>query len=395
MVHYCARHVAPERRFLLQITTPVPVAVVSQGISEGMMMGNAGTSVTSGSRPSVRRYLTTGGAIASAGILALSLVGAPSDLDRPRTEVRAVQLAAFTLPPAASPNAILKIFNSNQARLVIRLNQEAGGRNAEVTATGERTPVTVDSPTNNRKAEAAAFDASAAALPLLDPGPLGPFLALLNPGVLLLFGPLILGVILLCLPCALISFLSFIPSYFGIYLPVPALPLAAIATVEETAMVTPTLKIEDALVSDSAFASTATAGPEDATRASETASAGLSAPMLSSEATIDTKIDDLSAVTVTEADEGIEESMNETEATEVEEDSTTDENETRQTQTETARSTNDVDTAETDKVSTGATAATSSGPTAGSASDASSSASSSTDDNSSDGDSSGGESGGS
>jgi hypothetical protein len=347
-----------------------------------MMMGNARTSVSSGSRPSVRRYLTTGGAIASAGILALSLLVAP-DLDRPRTEVRAVQLAAFTLPPAVSPNAILKIFNSNQARLVIRLNQETGGRNAEVTATGERTPVTGDSPTNNRKAEAAAFDASSAALPLLDPGPLGPFLALLNPGVLLLFGPLILGVILLCLPCALISFLSFIPSYFGIYLPVPALPLAAIATVEETATVAPTLKIEDALVSDSAFASTATAGPEDATRASETASADLSAPMLSSETTIDTNIDDLSAVTGTEADEGIEESMTETEATEVEEDSTTDENETRQTQTETATSTNDVDTTETDKVS------------AGSASDASSSASSSTDDNSSDGDSSGGESSGS
>jgi hypothetical protein len=92
-------------------------------------------------------------------------------------------------------------------------------------------------------------------------GILSPFLSLVAPivGPLLLFGPLIVAVILICPPCALFDVLSYIPSYFGIYLPVPALALASTAMVGETATDAPTLK-SDSLVVDSAPAITATAG---------------------------------------------------------------------------------------------------------------------------------------
>jgi hypothetical protein len=58
-------------------------------------MTNSSASVKS--QPCARPYLTTSVAAASAGILAAGLVSVPTEVDVARTEVRAVQLAAFPL----------------------------------------------------------------------------------------------------------------------------------------------------------------------------------------------------------------------------------------------------------------------------------------------------------
>jgi hypothetical protein len=98
-------------------------------------MDNTGTSVTSehcarvSLRPSVRPYLAAGGAMAGAGILALGLVAAPPDVHGARTEVRAVQLAALTLPSTAPSAAILEKFVRNQAQISALVTRvvEGGG----------------------------------------------------------------------------------------------------------------------------------------------------------------------------------------------------------------------------------------------------------------------------
>ena len=89
-------------------------------------MGNASTSVVWGHcraglvmHRSVRPVLTGGVTVASAGILVVSLVAAPPDVNGAKTDVGAVQLAAVALPPAASPAAILEKFRSNQAQTVV------------------------------------------------------------------------------------------------------------------------------------------------------------------------------------------------------------------------------------------------------------------------------------
>jgi len=98
-------------------------------------MGNAHISVGSGHsagrfamRPFVRPRLTTGVTIASAGILALSLVTAPPHVNVARTEVRAVQIAAFALPPAA----LLEKFMGNQAQTVLPVIPVVGGGAADI-----------------------------------------------------------------------------------------------------------------------------------------------------------------------------------------------------------------------------------------------------------------------
>ena len=207
-------------------------------------MGYTSITVATRSWPSVRRHLTTGVTIASAGILTLGLVVVPPDSNA-RTEVRAVQLTAWTLPTAADGwGALLREFIGNQTNLLV----PAGG-NADVPAAAVDTPtpdaraqLTADSLTDPavspEKADAAALAATTTALPIPPiPAPLLPII-----GPILLFGPIILLVILACPPCALFNFLSYIPAFFGIYLPV--LPLAAAAateTVEPTATVAPTL----------------------------------------------------------------------------------------------------------------------------------------------------------
>ena len=113
-------------------------------------MGYASTSVASGrcargsSCSSLRSHLAAGGAVASAGILALSLVAAPPDFNGARTELRAVQLAALALPTAASPAAILEQFISNQANTAVPAAAVVpGGAAVDITTAAVTTPTAV------------------------------------------------------------------------------------------------------------------------------------------------------------------------------------------------------------------------------------------------------------
>jgi hypothetical protein len=210
--------------------------------------------ITAGARSSrsVRRHLTTGVTFASASILALGLVTVPPEVDAARTEVRAVRLVAFPLPQGPSLAGLEK-FIRDQAQSFVSVNKVAGGGAVDIPdavlkipTAGATAPVTVDSSTdpetNPPKADATALAATTTALAIPSiPSIFAPVAAVL--GILLLFGPLIVLVILACPPCAVINFFSGIVSFFGIYL--PTVPLAAAttaATAEVDATIAPTLK---------------------------------------------------------------------------------------------------------------------------------------------------------
>jgi len=204
-------------------------------------------SVATGSCPSVRRHLKSGVTVASAGILALGLVVVTPGFDGARTEVRAVELAARTLPTAAERwDAQLREFISNHTARVVADGGVADGSAAVVntSTTDGRAQLTVESKTDpaiiGQSVEAAALVAPTAAVSILDPilGIVTPILGLLlNPGALLLFGPIILLVVLACPPCAVFNFFTGIISSFLVDLvPVPALAAATTAMVEGTTM---------------------------------------------------------------------------------------------------------------------------------------------------------------
>ena len=65
-------------------------------------MGYTRTSV----EPGPCRHLTAGVTLASAGILALSLVAVPPDIDVARNEIRGMRVAAHALPSAAFLSAV-------------------------------------------------------------------------------------------------------------------------------------------------------------------------------------------------------------------------------------------------------------------------------------------------
>src|SRR5262245_1242655 len=120
------------------------------------MMGFASTSVVSGhgakvsSCPSVRSHLSAGGVVASAGILALSLVTAPPDFDSPTTEVRAVRHAAVSLPTATAWAAFLERLISDHPQTVVPVAQVVSGA-ADISKPAMTTPlasVRVEQPTS-------------------------------------------------------------------------------------------------------------------------------------------------------------------------------------------------------------------------------------------------------
>jgi len=211
------------------------------------MMSYTSMSVATRSCPSVRRHLKSGVTVASAGILALGLVVVTPGFDGARTEVRAVELAARTLPTAAERwDAQLREFISNHTARVVADGGVADGSAAVVntSTTDGRAQLTVESKTDpaiiGQSVEAAALVAPTAAVSILDPilGIVTPILGLLlNPGALLLFGPIILLVVLACPPCAVFNFFTGIISSFLVDLaPVPALAAATTAMVEGTTM---------------------------------------------------------------------------------------------------------------------------------------------------------------
>ncbi len=260
-------------------------------------MGNARTSVASRHRApdffmrrSVRFHLTTGGAVASAGILALSLVAAPPDVNDARTEARAVQLAAFALPPAASPAALLEKYISNQARTVVPATPVVGSGAADITTAVAASPLTFDSamaPVMNRQqvnnaalaATNTAFDLGAILGRLIDNPIVGP---------VVLVGTLLFG-FLVVLPVEFFieTVYEAIAKVFGLPPTLP-LPGTVSATVEANATTAPTLTSGRPL-SDSASVGTATGGPVDAAPATETGKADVSPPVMSTGTTTRTK----------------------------------------------------------------------------------------------------------
>jgi hypothetical protein len=267
-------------------------------------MGYASTTVASRHCPSVRRHLSAGITVVSAGILTLGLVATPPGVRGPGTEVRQVQLAALALSPPALLGALEK-FISDRAQAVVPVTKVVAGGAADVPVTlvktptaGVTTPLTIDSaidrPTNTQMVDAAALAAPTTALSI--PAPLLPII-----GPILLFGPIIVLVILLCPPCALFNFLTFtIPSLFIPFAPLSAVSAVSFATVEAIATTDPSLTNESPL-SDSAPATTKTAASADARPASETGKADVSPLVTSTDSEQVTSAKDLTETV--EADE--------------------------------------------------------------------------------------------
>ena len=241
-------------------------------------MGYASESVALGHCPSVRRHLTTGLTVASAGILAVGLVVAPPDVRGARTEVRQVQLTTLALSPPALLGALEKLIATRADTVVpvVPVAQVAGSA-ADIPAAvvktptaGESTPHTfgaaTDPATNPHSVDVAALAPTTTALEI--PAPLlaaipEPILAIV--GIALLFGPIILLVILACPPCALFNFLTFtIPSLFIPFAPLSAVAEVSTASVEAIATA-PTLA-SDPMLSNSAPGSATTGGPADGAR---------------------------------------------------------------------------------------------------------------------------------
>jgi hypothetical protein len=227
------------------------------------MMGNA--------RMSIRSHVTAAGALAGAGILTLALVVAPPDSDGARTEVRAVQLTALAVSPAQFRGALEK-FISNRIPAVAPVAPvvKGGGGTAPVTVKSTAGPAT-----NTQKVETAAL--AAAPNPLaISGGIFAPIVAVV--GILLLFGPLIVLVILACPICAIVNELSY-------FLPLPTLPLAAAvptAMVEAEATSTPELTNEPVMKKVSASLA-ATEEPAEAPPVTKTRKVDVASPTVSTE----------------------------------------------------------------------------------------------------------------
>jgi hypothetical protein len=217
------------------------------------------------SKSTFRTRLAAGGAVASAGILALGLVVVTPDFNGARTEVRQVQLTAVALPSPAQWRALGE-FLRDQGQTILPTTKGGVGGAADVPGAvvnaptaGGTTVFTLDS-TNDPALSAQTLQAAAlveptAAVSLLDPilGIVSPFLALLNPGVLLLFGPIILLVILACPPCAIFNFVTGLLGSFLVDLaPVAAVAAAPVATLE--AKVAETTSTDEPLLKDVSLA---------------------------------------------------------------------------------------------------------------------------------------------
>lgn len=240
---------------------------------------------------SARSHLAAGGALASAGILALGLVAVPPDSNGARTEVRAVQLAAVSLSPTAYLGALEK-FISNQVQTALAVTDTAVGGIADVPAADASRLLTFDSTIAPETDNQQLNNAGPAATPTaVDFGSiLGPLIN--NPIV----GPIVLiggfaFVFLVVVP--VLWFVETVASVLG--LP-PVLPLlgALTATAEANTTVGPALMSEP-LVKDSAPAITAKAALEDELPAAEHGKADVSPPLTSKKDVAETtKTDEVS-----------------------------------------------------------------------------------------------------
>ena len=233
----------------------------------------------------IRSHLTAGGTVVSAGILALGLVIATPDSDDMKSEVHAVQLAAYARNPALPSAAQLKRLIGNHAQnfeFVIPVTKDGADTTGAI-ATVTRTPpagATAESGTDPDATLQRVGNATLAATPnplAISGGIFAPVVAVV--GILLLFGPLIVLVILACPICAIVNELSY-------FLPLPTLPLAAAAVptakVEGEATSTPELTDEPVINKVSASLA-ATEEPADAQPVVKPRKADVASPTASTE----------------------------------------------------------------------------------------------------------------
>jgi hypothetical protein len=349
-----------------------------------------------------RRSVITGIGVASAGILALSLVAVPPEVHAPRAERQAVQLTAFTLPTAASPRGFLVRTVGGQLKLLspVDLNEQPTSLPAQQKrVTGGSVDDTVTSSTMTDGVVAAAVG------PVADP--FEPIWTALNSILAPVYAVGVVLFFVVAIPVAYLrfEFLSFLESVglgaladflAGIPAPPPALPVAFAATTEVDTTLAPMLKSAP-LMSDPVPA-TAIA---ESTPTNEDNEADLSKQVTSLQSSgdtvVDAEADKVSIDADTETVERSDDSIVVAEAAELEEDTTIDLSEAAEAE---QHSTDDVDStgdltelAETGKESPETPAAAGSEPTGGSA--VASSPASTADGEASDGDSSDGSTDGS
>jgi hypothetical protein len=233
----------------------------------------------------VRSRLTTGGAVAGAGILALGLVAAPPATNGARADIRPVQLAAFAQPPSPHSAALLEKFIANQAKAVVPVIPTGivPGGAADVTAADVPTPVTFDSAPdsavtmNSQQVDSAAL---AATTPIFDWN--RDVLPILGP--IILFGAIVIGAFViapLIYVYDLIAGVLGLPTFTEWQLGQAG---ASIATADATATTAATLT-SDAPVGQSAPVITATEGPAEGAPAIETGKPDYSPPVASTKST--------------------------------------------------------------------------------------------------------------
>lgn len=255
MVDYCARSDEYEGRF------------PAQDIMEGKPMEYVSTTAALGHCPSVRRHLTTGVTLVSAGVLALGLVAAPPDVRGTGPEVRQVQLAALTLSPPALLSALEKLI-SGRPQGVVPLTRVTDGGVADIPTAALRDRRTqMASGTNQLSTEAAVMSEQISTAAIVPPNPA----LLLNAFAMLL--PVPLRVPFLVFVAIPLDFIL-VPLYHYIVLPIAnavnavlgaigfsALPAAlgpVTAGVDANATLVPSLT-SDQLATDFATVSTPTA----------------------------------------------------------------------------------------------------------------------------------------
>ena len=263
-------------------------------------MGYARKSVSSGyparvsACRSARRHVAAAGAFAGAGILALGLVTAPPGTNAVRTDVRTLQLSTFVLPLRAPLHGILVNFAGSQPQTAAPVASDVPDGAADIITAAVAKPNTFGSavdevldpadPATNRQlvntnavalaAPTDAFDLGAIFGPLLNNPIIGPIV-----GGLLLFGPVIVLVILACLPCAVFNVVStLISGFLADLTPLPAFQALSVAADEATAA--PTLALpSDPPSGDPAPFKAATAGLADVVPAGKTGHAEVSPPV--------------------------------------------------------------------------------------------------------------------
>ena len=220
--------------------------------------------------PIVSRSPDRVGAVASAGILVLGLLAAPSDVHGgEQNEVAAVRLAAVAQFQAAPSTMLMDLVDRSQVGTVVPITAVLGVDRDGIPSTRRNSAAGV---TNSVEFNSLTAPATAAA-PVLG--------AILQPllsipivgavvGITLLFGPVILLVVLACPPCAVFNVVSgLIRSILIDLTPLPALATVSAAMVEPQPAIALT-STSGAPPSDSAPVAIAGAGPVDALRTAET-----------------------------------------------------------------------------------------------------------------------------